>query len=97
MGNNRQSIEQLKKSNKVTSIEQLNGRANNLTVKERDHMIRQAMKRLDISEQWSGTVKKAANYLDGVRFWELVDISESKRKPANYFVFIANRELAKNS
>jgi len=97
MGSNRESIDQLKKSNKVTSIEQLKGNTNNLSTKERDYMISQAMRRLDISEQWAGTVKKAANYLDGVRFWELVDISESKRKPANYFVFCANKELAKSA
>ena len=99
MGNNRYSIESIEKSNKVTQLNQsnqLNGRTNNLSVKERDYMISQAMKRLTISTQWAGTVKKAANYLDGVRFWELVDMSESKFKPANYFIFCANKELAKS-
>ena len=94
MGNNRCSIEQLRKEETKDSIEQLNGKTNNLTVKERDHMITQAMKRLGITDQWAGTVKKAANYLDGIRFWELVEIAESKRKPANYFVFCANKELS---
>lgn len=96
MGNNRTSIEQLKKVNKENSIEQLK-KTNELSVKERDYMIRTAMRRLGITDEWSGTVKKAANYLDGVRFWDLVDIAQSKRKPANYFVFVANKELAMNA
>jgi hypothetical protein len=38
-------------------------------------------------------VAKGANYLQGDRFWALVDQAMKARKPANYFVFCVNREL----
>lgn len=68
---------------------------NNLDVKERDYMIQTAMKRLGISTQWHDAVARGACYLQGPRFWELVDCAMKARKPANYFVFCIGQELRK--
>ena len=65
---------------------------NGLSVKERDYMIRTAMERLAISEQWHNAVAKGACHLSGARFWELVDIASSKSKPAHYFVACVCKE-----
>lgn len=67
-------------------------RVNDLEVKERDYMIRTAMNRLGISAQWHDAVAKGACYLDGVRFWELVDIAKNAKSPARYFVACVCRE-----
>ena len=68
---------------------------NNLPIKERDYMISTAMRRLHIESKWHNAVARGACYLDGVRFWELVDYAEHARKPANCFVFCIGRELEK--
>jgi hypothetical protein len=68
---------------------------NNLDTKERDYMIRTAMKRLGVSAQWHDAVARGACYLQGDRFWELVDHAMKARKPANYFVFCIGKELEK--
>lgn len=65
---------------------------NRLSVKERDYMISTAMKRLKVSAQWHNAVAKGACYLDGARFWELVDIAATKKSPAHYFVACIGRE-----
>jgi hypothetical protein len=74
--------------------ESLNKGTNTLEVKERDYMIQTAMRRLKISAQWHDAVAKGACYLDGVRFWELVDIASSKNSPARYFVACCCKETA---
>lgn len=86
-------LNQSKRFPKKSQLNQLKGRTNGLNVKERDYMIQKAQKLLHISDDWLGSVKAAANYLSGPRFWELVEISQSKRKPANYFIFCINKEL----
>lgn len=67
-------------------------KGNKLSTKERNYMIEAAMRRLDISNEWHDAVAKGACYLDGVRFWELVDIASSKNSPARYFVACVCRE-----
>lgn len=79
---------------KETSMKSLN-KTNGLAVKERDYMISAAMRRLGVSNQWHNAVAKGACYLDGARFWELVDIASSKNSPAHYFVACISKEVAK--
>lgn len=78
---------------KKSSMKSMSRATNNLSVKERDYMIRSAMVRLRISPQWHDAVAKGACYLQGERFWELVDFAMKAKKPANYFVFCVNKEL----
>lgn len=70
-------------------------RTNGLAVKERDYMISTAMRRLGISEQWHNAVARGACYLEGAKFWELVDIASSKNSPAHYFVACIGKEIKK--
>lgn len=67
-------------------------KTNGLPTNERDYMISAAMQRLGISNEWHNAVAKGACYLDGARFWELVDIASSKKNPARYFVACVCRE-----
>jgi len=89
MGNNSYSMrfnEDSFKKNLNEINESMKGRTNNLDVDERNYMIRTAMQRLHISSEWHNAVAKGACYLDGVRFWELVDMARTKNSPAKWFV-----------
>jgi hypothetical protein len=88
MGKQSLSVNISEKFLKRNFNESLNG----LPVKERDYMIETAMRRLGISEQWHNAVAKGACYLDGARFWELVDIASTKKSPAHYFVACVCKE-----
>ena len=92
MGNNRYSMNLNEKFLKRNFNESLKGRTNNLDTKERDYMISAAMQRLRVEARWHDAVAKGACYLDGTRFWELVDIASTKRSPAHYFVACIGRE-----
>lgn len=98
MGKNRYSMKSMNinedsfKKNLNEINESLKDKTNNLDVDERNYMIRTAMTRLRISSEWHDAVAKGACYLDGVRFWELVDIASSKKSPAKYFVACCCRE-----
>lgn len=73
---------------------QMNKRwTNHLAVKERDYMISKAMKRLQIDSHYQPAVAKAANYLDGDRFWQIFEYAEKAHSPAHYFIKAINREL----
>ena len=96
MGKNSTSVrfnEINENSLKRESMKSVNRATNNLSVKERDYMIRSAMVRLGVSEQWHDAIAKGACYLRGDRFWELVDCAMKAKKPANYFVACVNKEL----
>ena len=92
MGNNRCSMNLNEKFLKRNFNESLKGRTNNLDTKERDYMISAAMQRLRVEARWHDAVAKGACYLDGTRFWELVDIASTKKSPAHYFVACIGRE-----
>lgn len=79
---------------KETSMKSMN-KTNGLATKERDYMISAAMRRLGISDQWHNAVARGACYLDGAKFWELVDIASSKNSPAHYFVACIGKEIKK--
>lgn len=70
---------------------------NRLSVGERDYMISTAMRLLGISPEWHDAVARGANYLDGDKFWQLVDYARSPRirNKARYFVGAIGRELAR--
>lgn len=81
-------------SQKRTSYEQKNHmKGNNLSVKERDHMIRRVMLDLRIDSHYKPAVAKAANYIDGPRFWEIFGYAERAKFPAHYFIKAINREM----
>jgi hypothetical protein len=92
MGNNRYSMNINEKFLKRNFNGSLKGRTNNLDTKERDYMISAAMQRLRVEARWHDAVAKGACYLDGTRFWELVDIASTKKSPAHYFVACIGRE-----
>lgn len=92
MGKNRYSVRFNEDSSKKNLNESLYRKTNTIDIKERDYMIRTAMRRLGISSEWHDAVAKGACYLDGVRFWELVDIATSKRYPDRWFVACCCRE-----
>jgi hypothetical protein len=92
MGKNRYSMNINEDSFKKNLNESLKGRTNNLDTDERNYMIDQAMKRLQVESRWHDAIAKGACYLDGVRFWELVDIASTKKSPAHYFVACVCRE-----
>lgn len=92
MGNNRYSMNINEDSFKKNLNESLKGKTNDLDVKERDYMISAAMRRLQVEPRWHDAIAKGACYLDGVRFWELVDIASTKKSPAHYFVACIGRE-----
>ena len=92
MGKTKHSMRFNEKFLKRNFNESLSKVTNSLGVKERDYMIRTAMARLNISSEWHDAVAKGANYLDGVRFWELVDMARSKKSPARWFVACCCRE-----
>lgn len=92
MGKNRYSMKFNEDSSKKNLNESMKGKTNGIETKERDYMIQAAMRRLNISSQWHDAVAKGACYLDGPRFWELVDIAKSKKSPARYFVACCCRE-----
>lgn len=92
MGNKRTSMRINEDSFKKNLNESLKGRTNNLDVKERNYMITTAMARLRVESRWHDAIAKGANYLDGARFWELVDIASTKKSPAHYFVACIGRE-----
>ena len=93
MGNNRYSMNISEDSFKKNLNESLKGRTNNLDTNERNYMISQAMKRLHVESRWHDAIARGACYLDGARFWELVDIASRKKSPANYFVACIGREI----
>lgn len=92
MGNNKHSMRFNEKFLKRNFNESLKGKTNDLDVKERDYMISAAMRRLHVEPRWHDAIAKGACYLDGVRFWELVDIASTKKSPAHYFVACIGRE-----
>ena len=92
MWNNRYSMNINEDSFKKNLNESLKGKTNDLDVKERDYMISAAMRRLHVEPKWHDAIAKGACYLDGVRFWELVDIASTKKSPAHYFVACIGRE-----
>lgn len=92
MGNNKHSMRFNEKFLKRNFNESLKGKTNDLDVKERDYMISAAMRRLHVEPKWHDAIAKGACYLDGVRFWELVDIASTKKSPAHYFVACIGRE-----
>lgn len=67
--------------------------SNSLSIKERDYMIDKVCKQFGIVDRFRPAVAKAANYLDGVRFWEIFDCAEKAHSPARYFIKAVNREL----
>lgn len=71
-----------------------NDRATNkLSVSERDYMIHRAIDKFGIIPRFQPAVAKAANYIDGVRFWEIFECAEKAHSPARYFIKAINREL----
>jgi|GEM_PF-5728502 len=97
MWKSRHQLNSIEKISKKSSIDQLNGSSkslNHLRTDERDYMIKSAIRKLNISPEWYGAVKKAANYLTGDRFWTLVQYAERANNPAHYFIRAVNRELA---
>ena len=95
MGKTATSMNLNEDSFKKNLNDSMKGRTNNLDVKERDYMISTAMRRLRISTQWHNAVARGACYLEGARFWELVDIASTKKSPAHYFVACIGREVVK--
>ena len=97
MGNrtsNEDSYESNEKFLKETSNEyHMNHMNNRLSVKERDYMISKAMKKLGIIAPYKPAVAKAANYLDGDRFWQIYEYAQKAKSPAHYFIKAINREL----
>ena len=79
---------------KETSSEyHMNKWKNHLSVKERDYMISKVMKNLGIIDHYKPAVAKAANYLDGDRFWQIFEYAQKAHSPAHYFIKAINREL----
>lgn len=69
---------------------------NDISVNERDYMIRTAMDKLETPMEWKNAVAKAANYLPRARFWELVEIAKANGKnKTKYFLGCARREYAR--
>lgn len=66
---------------------------NHLSVKERDYMISKAMQRLAIDGHYQPAVAKAANYLEGDRFWQIFEYAQKAHSPAHYFIKAINKEL----
>lgn len=95
MGKTATSMNLNEDSFKKNLNDSMKGRTNSLDVKERDYMISTAMRRLRISTQWHNAVARGACYLEGARFWELVDIASTKKSPAHYFVACIGREVVK--
>lgn len=94
MGNKRYSYESNEKFLKETSNEyHMNQMKNRLSVGERDYMISKAMKKLGIIEHYQPAVAKAANYIDGDRFWQIFEYAQRAKSPAHYFIKAINKEL----
>ena len=74
-------------------------KTNGLSVGEVNYMIKTAMARLSIPAQFHDSTAKAANYLDGPRFWELVEKAESAGKrgynPGKYFLACARNDYSR--
>jgi hypothetical protein len=66
---------------------------NHLSVKERDYMISKAMQRLAIDNRYQSAVAKAANYIEGDRFWQIFEYAQKAHSPAHYFIKAINKEL----
>lgn len=66
---------------------------NKLSVGERDYMIHKAIDKFGIVPRFQPAVAKAANYIDGVRFWEIFESAEKAHSPAHYFIKAINKEL----
>lgn len=79
---------------KETSSENhMNKWTNHLSVKERDYMIAKVIEGLGIIKQYRPAVAKAANYIDGDRFWQIYEYAQKAHSPARYFIKAINREL----
>lgn len=93
----RASYESNEKFLKETSYEnhmiQMNRGGNRLSVDERDYMIAKAVEKFGITEKFQPAVAKAANYIDGQRFWQIFDYATKAKSPARYFIKAINREL----
>lgn len=85
----------LKETSYEKSYERAKDKAlvNKLSVQERDYMISKAMKRLHIDGRYQPAVAKAANYIDGPRYWEIFDYAEKAHSPAHYFIKAINKEM----
>ena len=66
---------------------------NHLSTHERDYMIQKAVEKFGIIPRFRPAVAKAANYLDGARYWEIFESAEKAHSPAHYFIKAINREL----
>ena len=96
MGKQGYHMNQMKSFSKETSNDHMKGRTNGLDVKERDYMIHKVITRFGIIDKFQPAVAKAANYIDGARFWELYECAEKAHSPARYFIKAINRELYSN-
>lgn len=69
------------------------GQTNPLSVQERDYMIKKAVENFKIIPRFQPAVARAANYLTGVRFWEIYEKAQKAKSPAHYFIRSINKEL----
>lgn len=78
---------------KRNSYESYEKGGNKLSVNERNYMIDKAVEKLGISERFRPAVAKAANYIDGVRFWTIFECAAKAHSPAHYFIKAINKEM----
>lgn len=93
MGSNKVSYESNEKLKKEKSYDSNDRKKNHLSVDERDYMIEKVITKFGIIPQFQPAVKKAANYIEGPRFWEIYERSEKAKCPARYFIKSINKEL----
>lgn len=87
------SYDSYEKTLKRVSYDSYERGNNKLSVSERDYMISRAIKKFGIEPRFQTAVAKAANYIDGPRFWEIFDCAEKAHSPARYFIKAINREM----
>jgi len=90
MGNSYDSNE---KTLKRVSYDSNDRKTNCLSVEERDYMISKVVEKFGIIPQFRPAVAKAANYINGPRFWEIYESAERAKVPARYFIKAINREM----
>lgn len=93
MGKQGYHMNQMKSFLKETSYESYERRTNGLDTKERDYMIDKVVRTFHIIDKFKPAVAKAANYVDGPRFWEIYESAQKAHSPARYFIKAINREL----
>ena len=95
MGNSMKFNEKFLKRNFNESSMNSKPATNNLPTQEREYMISTAMRRLGISNQWHDAVARGACYLQGDKYWMLVDCAMKANSPARYVVGAIGKELRK--